>query len=317
MPAGGGLPPIDLMIVGAPKAGTTSLKAWLGQHPAVETHDAREFIYFASDEAYGQGYEAAFAAHFGAGARTAAARAAKSVAMMYSRGALARLKAHNPGVQVVLVLREPIARAHSEFWYAKRRGREPAESFAAAFDRMAGPGAEDARAHDAYLARGCYAEFLEPILDLFGPDQVSVLLLEELEREPVGACRALFGKLDGVDPAFAPSTDRRHNEAAAPRSGLLLYLTTRARQQPLLRAAMRSVLGVATRRRLRTALMGLNEARIETPGLDEERARGWPLTTHRGMRGSKPCWAEACAPGSRSVVGQPEQPDADPVEVEE
>ena len=84
--------------------------------------------------------------------------------MMYSREALARLKAHNPSVQVVLVLREPVARAHSEFWYAKRRGREPAESFAAALDRIAAQPVDDARAHDAYLARGRYAQFLEPIL---------------------------------------------------------------------------------------------------------------------------------------------------------
>jgi hypothetical protein len=268
MPAGVGSPPIDLMIVGAPKAGTTSLKSWLGQHPAIATHDTREFIYFASDEAFRQGYDAAFAAHFGEDARSSAARVAKSVAMMYSREALARLKAHNPAVQVALLLREPIARAHSEFWYAKRRGREPAASFAAALDRIAAQPADDARTHDAYLARGRYAEFLEPILDLFGPAQVGVLLLEELECDPVTACQALFGRLAGVDPAFAPPAERRHNEAAAPRSPLLLDVVTRARRQPVLRGALRAVLGAPARKRLRAALFGINEAPFEIPPLD-------------------------------------------------
>jgi len=268
MPAGGGSPPIDLMIVGAPKAGTTSLKSYLGQHPAVATHDAREFIHFANDEAFRQGYDAAFTAHFGQDARSSAARVAKSVAMMYSREALARLKAHNPLVQVVLVLREPIARAHSEFWYAKRRGREPAASFAAALDRIAAQPADDAGAHDAYLARGRYAEYLAPIIALFGPAQVSVLLLEELEQDPVKACRALFATLAGVDPAFAPSAETRHNEAAAPRSPLLLDVVTRARRQPVLRGALRAVLGAPARKRLRAALFGINEARFEIPSLD-------------------------------------------------
>jgi hypothetical protein len=268
MPPGGGSPPIDLMIVGAPKAGTTSLKAYLGQHPAVATHDAREFIHFANDEAFRQGYDAAFAAHFAADARTAAARVAKSVAMMYSREALARLKAHNPEVQVVLVLREPVARAHSEFWYAKRRGREPAASFAEALDRIVAQPTDDARTHDAYLARGRYAEFLGPIVDLFGSARVSVLLLEELERDPVEACRALFARLAGVDAGFAPAADRRHNEAAVPRSPLLLEAVTRARRQPLLRGALRAVLGAPERKRLRAALFGINEARFEIPPLD-------------------------------------------------
>lgn len=266
------------MIAGAPKAGTTSLKAYLGQHPAVATHEAREFIFFASDEAFGLGYDEAFDAHFGDDARAAAARVAKSVAMMYSREALMRLKAHNPAAQVVLLLREPVARAHSEFWYAKRRGREAAASFAEALDRNAARPVEDARTHDAYLARSCYAEYVETILSLFPPAQVAVLLLEELERDPVSVCRSLFAKLSGIDADFAPRARERHNEAAAPRNRMLLYLTTRARQQPLLRAALRAVLGAPARKRLRASLMGLNEARFEIPPLDamtRERLAGY------------------------------------------
>lgn len=256
------------MIVGAPKAGTTSLKAYLGEHPDVATHEPREFVYFANDDAFRQGYEAAFASQFDAAAETAAARVAKSVAMMYSREALARLKAHNPAVQVALVLREPVARAHSEFWYAKRQGREAAGSFAEALDRNAAQVVEDARAHDAYLARSRYVEHLDAILGLFGPAQVSVLLLEELDRDPVTACRALFARLASVDPAFTPSAERRHNEAAAPRSRFLLDLMTRGRRQPVFRGAVRAVLSAPARRRMRAALFGLNEARIGVPPLD-------------------------------------------------
>lgn len=306
MPVGGGSPPIDMMIVGAPKAGTTSLKSWLGQHPALVTHDAREFIHFANDEGFRQGYDAAFAAHFGPGARSCAARVAKSVAMMYSRAALTRLKEHNPSVQVVLVLREPVARAHSEFWYAKRRGREPAATFGAALDRIAAQPVEDARAHDAYLARGRYAEFLEPILELFGPAQVSVLLLEELEKDPVKACRALFARLAAVDAEFTPAVDRRHNEAAAPRNPRLLDVVMRARRQPVLRGALRAVLGAPARRRLRAALFGINETRFEIPTLDAPtRARletyfqPWNAKLETLLGRSLPAWQ----PISRTTAG--------------
>lgn len=262
------LPPIDLMIVGAPKSGTTSLKAWLGQHPDVASHDDRELIFFASDESYARGYQAAFEAHFGDRGRAAAARVAKSVAMMYSREALERLQRHNAGAQVVLVLREPIARAHSEFWYAKRRGREPAARFEDALARNAARGDEDARALDAYLARSRYAEHLAPLLGLFPPRHVQVLLLEELKADALAACRRLFATLPGVDPDFAPQVQERHNEAAAPRSRMLLYLTTQARRQPLLRAALRALVDAPARKRMRTALMGFNEERFEIPALE-------------------------------------------------
>jgi hypothetical protein len=261
-------PPIDLMIVGAPKCGTTSLKAWLGQHPAVAAHDDREFIFFASEESYARGYEAAFEAHFGDLGRSAAARVAKSVAMMYSREALERLLRHNAGVQVVLVLREPIARAHSEFWYAKRRGREPAARFEDALERNAALGAEDARALDAYLARSRYAEHLAPLLRLFPREQVQVLLLEELKEEALATCRRLFALLPGVEPEFAPRVKERHNEAAAPRSRMLLYLTTQARRQPVLRAALRGLVDAPARKRIRAALMGFNEERFALPALE-------------------------------------------------
>ena len=258
------------MIVGAPKAGTTSLKAWLGQHPDVATHDAREFIFFASDGAFSRGYEAAFGSHFDARARGAAARVAKSVAMMYSREALERLAAHNPATQVVLVLREPVARAHSEFWYAKRRGREGARTFEEALERCMAATVEDPREQDAYLARSRYLEHVEAVLARFPASQVSVLLLEELERDPESACRRLLSRLPGIDADVPFSARQRHNEAAAPRSRLLLYLTTQARKQPLLRAALRSVLGAESRKRLRTALMGLNDQRFEIPALAPE-----------------------------------------------
>jgi hypothetical protein len=267
-----GPPPIDLMIVGAPKSGTTSLKTWLGQHPEVATHAAREFIFFASDAAFAGGYEAAFRAQFAARASSVAARVAKSVAMMYSRAALARLAAHNPAVDVVLVLREPIARAHSEFWYAKRRGRESAPTFADALDRNAAGGIEDPNVHHAYLARSRYAEHLNAVLGAFPAGRVSVLLLEELERDPLSACRSLFARLAGVDPCFRPSVESRHNEAAAPRSVRLLDLMDRARRQPVLRGILHAALGAPARKRVRAALMGLNEASLEIPPLDSATA---------------------------------------------
>jgi hypothetical protein len=267
------LPVISMMIVGAPKAGTTSLKSYLGQHPGIVTHSQREFIYFASDAAYRRGAERAWKLHFGERIAPGSSIIAKSVSMMYSQDALERLRAHSPFVQLVLVLREPVARAYSEYWYARRRGQEAASSFREALERIARTEQEDPRSPDAYLARSRYVEHVRAIQRMFPPDRISVLLLEEMERDPATSCQSLFGKLAGIDPHFIPSTLHRENEAAAPRSKLLLDLTSRARELPLLRAGLRAVLGERTRQRLKSALENLNDAPLAPPPLDPSTSR--------------------------------------------
>jgi len=51
---------IDLMIIGAQKAGTTSLKNYLGEHPEICTHERIEFMFFVNEQEYKQGYKKIF-----------------------------------------------------------------------------------------------------------------------------------------------------------------------------------------------------------------------------------------------------------------
>ena len=55
---------IDLMIIGAQKAGTTALNHYLGQHPDVLGHPQTEFAYFRDDNLFAEGYEPVFRRHF-------------------------------------------------------------------------------------------------------------------------------------------------------------------------------------------------------------------------------------------------------------
>jgi len=261
-PASAGPRLIDLMIVGAPKAGTTSLKSYLGQHPGMFTHPQREFIYFAHDDEFARGFDRAWQLYF-AGARPGCAIAAKSVAMMYSPEALRRLRAHNPGVRVVLVLRDPVARAYSEFTYARRRGRESADSFEEAVARCLEDDDADPREPGAYLVRGRYAEFIEPILDLFPRGQVSVLPFETVTGEPVAACQGLFRELDGLDATFVPTSFEPENPAADVWSRSLLGVTADRSRLRGLRRGLRLLVGERSRQRIRAALQRLNDRSID------------------------------------------------------
>jgi hypothetical protein len=262
--------PIDLMIVGAPKSGTTSLKSYLAQHPGIFAHPQREFIYFAHDDEFAQGYERAWQLYLG-GAAGGQAVAAKSVAMMYSPLAMRRLREHSPGARVVLVLRNPVERAYSEFAYARRRGRETAENFEVAV-RRALVNDLDVLQPGAYVARGRYVEFVEPILAQFPGGQVSVIAFDSLAADPVSVCRQLYGSL-ALDVDFAPSAERRENPAAGVWSQALLKVTADRSRFGSLRRRLRPLISQRNRQRIRSALQRINDRPLELAPMTEETKR--------------------------------------------
>jgi hypothetical protein len=262
--------PIGLMIVGAPKSGTTSLKSYLAQHPDMYAHRQREFIYFAHDDEFAQGYARAWQLYFD-GASPRQIIAAKSVAMMYSPVAMRRLREHSPGARVVLILRDPVARAYSEFAYARRRGRETADSFEAAVQRCLET-ETDPLLPGAYLARGRYIEFIERIFDLFPPEQVSIVAFEALAADPVSVCQRLYRSL-GVDAGFVPAAGQRENPAAGVWSQSVLMLTAHRRRFGALRRRLRPLLSERSRQRIRSALQRLNDRPLALPAMSEHTRR--------------------------------------------
>lgn len=56
--------PIDLMIIGAQKAATSSLHHYLAQHPNICTHSQREMTYFIDDNEYQQDYRDIYKRYF-------------------------------------------------------------------------------------------------------------------------------------------------------------------------------------------------------------------------------------------------------------
>jgi hypothetical protein len=263
---------IGLMIVGAPKAGTTSLKSYLGQHPQIFVHSQRELIFFASDNAYFQGYDSAWRLYFSQ-ARSDQVLAGKSVAMMYSTVAMRRLKQHNPDVQVVLVLRDPVARAYSEFWYARRRGREASDTFGAAVERCLNAPNDDPLRPTAYLARGRYVQYVERVFELFPPTQVSVFLLEHIREKPVDVCRSLFRRLEAVDAGFAPVAIQQQNISAESRTSFLLSLTSDRNRLSMLRRGLRSLISERTKQNMKSRLQRTNDRPFSPPAMSDEMHR--------------------------------------------
>ena len=124
---------------------------------------------------------------------------------MYWETAPYRIWKYNPKMKWVLALRNPVDRALSAWNMETTRGKESL-SFAEAIEK------EAERCREAlplqhrvysYVDRGFYAHQVRRLFNIFGKDQVLVLLSEELRNEHQKTLKRVFEFL-GVDSSFVP-----------------------------------------------------------------------------------------------------------------
>ncbi len=217
MPASADPVGLDLMIVGAPKTASTSLFFYLGEHPQVDAANRSEFAYFVDDEEFQAGATAARRKYFAGDTPPGMVSMAKLAGLMYFPIAVERLHEDSPDVRVSVVLRNPVERAYSAYWFARRRGFEDLDTFEAALDagpHRAGLPKTDRPGMREYVERGRYAAYLPLLFDTFGLDRVHVSTLEDLSTRPedvVNELLAPFG-LAPVEPGTYEG--KRYNESA-------------------------------------------------------------------------------------------------------
>ncbi|MGZ6825615.1 MAG: sulfotransferase family protein [Mycobacteriales bacterium] len=215
----------DWVVLGAPKAGTTTLAAWLNGHPEAHVPPAKEVSYFDLHHARGPAW---YAAQF-AGASPGERLGDATPAYLYSDAALDRLRAVAPDARLLVLLREPAARVWSHYWFNRALGLEPRS-----FERALRAERRDPRNAPwgltaGYLACSRYVDRLEAVVDRFDREQLLVLMFDDLRSDPAGtfaaACRHV-GIADDVPP---PDGARAHNVGRQPRSALLQHALMRAR----------------------------------------------------------------------------------------
>jgi hypothetical protein len=215
----------SFLLIGAQRAGTTSLYAQLVRHPQVLPSLRKEVQYFTLHHARG---EAWYRAHFPTERALAARRAVCGEATPYYLfHPLAPERAHHllPDVRLLVVLREPVARAFSHYQHSRARGRETL-GFEAALEReaerLAAEGERPGFAHQhfSYFARGLYAEQLRRWLAWYPREHLLVLRFEELEADPQ-ACVARSVAFLGLAPAALPPPSVRNRGEYAPLEGAL------------------------------------------------------------------------------------------------
>lgn len=194
------------LLLGAPKCGTTAFAGWLGQHPGAYLSAVKELYFF--DDNWNRGLSW-YSEQFASGPAGALAGEA-TPSYLYSDVALDRIAATVPEARLLVLLREPVRRAWSQYMFTRQLGNE-SRSFAAAVQdelddesSLPWPGRVP-----GYVSGGAYAGRIRAVHDRFGRESLLVLFQEELTADPLGAY-ALACRHIGLDPGFVPD-QRREN----------------------------------------------------------------------------------------------------------
>jgi len=198
----------DYLIIGAHRAGSTSLWAYLSEHPCVGVNFPRlqgvkgvryfDENYYRGDRWYRShfptvGYRDYLRRRHGCGALAGDA----SSYYLFHPAAAQRAAAVVPDAKLIVLLRDPVTRAYSHWQRERRDGKEPLERFdqavAAEPERLAGEAdriLHDERyysyAHEnfSYMTQGHYLEALRRWLEHYPRERVHIELSERFSRDP-------------------------------------------------------------------------------------------------------------------------------------
>lgn len=220
----------DFIVVGAQRAGTTSLFEYLSQHPWIGRSFGKELHFF--DDLNGNfrkgltWYRAHFPSYpymFFAGTARGREMITGEASPYYLFRPLAaeRIARTLPDVKLIAILRNPVDRAYSHYHH-NVKGKGEALSFEAALEkepeRLAGE-VERITRDDAYrgekhqrysyLARGIYVDQLKRWFSVFPREQMLIVKSEDFYADRPGALQTVLRFL-GL-PAWAPKGYRHYN----------------------------------------------------------------------------------------------------------
>lgn len=219
----------NFIIAGVPKAGTSSLHAWLAAHPDAAASREKETGFFVDPGSHlfgrrgGAPYDLErYGRHFPvAPGREPRLVLESTPSYLYAREALRRIPDLPTRPRCVFVVREPSSQIFSLYRYFRENwswipaGMSFREFVSAARRGEHGFGGNEL-ARDA-LRNAAYVDFLEPWRDRLGPDRMRVHSFDALRADPRGLVAEL-ARWAGLDPRFYDARELpRENEGYAVR----------------------------------------------------------------------------------------------------
>ncbi len=190
----------NLFLIGAMKSGTTSLHAYLNSHPQIFMSGRKEPAFFAKEPACSNSEESYLSLFATVRDELIVGESSTSYTKApHHSGVPNRIAKFNPEARFIYIMRDPVERTISHYWFNVRYFGERRDMLTAIRD--------DPR----YQNVSNYPMQLAPYRDLFGPDRIATITFEELVGDTLSAVQKLFIFL-GVDSSVVPQNlERRAN----------------------------------------------------------------------------------------------------------
>ncbi|MBE9168869.1 sulfotransferase [Pleurocapsales cyanobacterium LEGE 06147] len=260
------------LIVGVQKAGTTSIYNYLQEHPQVYMSPVKETNFLEQDwenlppEQQNKNGIITFADYCRLFAdvkdEIAIGEASPNYLFHYESSA-ARIQLYVPEAQLIVVLRNPIERAYSDYLMHVR----DAISYRSLSEQI------KHSPHKSFIIRkGFYYTPLQYYLDKFDSTKIKVFLYEDLCQKPVNFMQEMYRYL-GVDDAFVPNVSKKAQIGKIPKNRTINNLLQRKNPlRNMAASALKSIMTSEARQILRERLIELNSKdKIQTPLASEDR----------------------------------------------
>lgn len=256
----------NFLVIGTAKGGTTALCHYLEEHPQIYFSPQKEPRFFGLEgekiDFQGPGdltrfryvtdietYQALFK-----NVTNEIAIGEGSTWYLYLPKSAERIRHYIPHVKLIIMLRDPVERAYSNFSGLRREGVEPLDDFTQVM------AVEEERIRNNwsptwhYKQKGFYYSQVKRYFDLFDRSQIKIYLYDDFKVNSQSVVQDIYRFL-GVDDTWIPNTSQKHNVSGIPRNKVLHQFL---KQSNPLRGFLHSIFPLKMRQDLKTSLINMN-----------------------------------------------------------
>jgi len=261
----------NFFLIGAAKAGTTSLYDLLKQHPQIYLPFNKEPLFFSQDSIYELGLNWYSRAYFKRAFKYPARGEASPHYLYWSEKVAPRIKSTygNVPVKFIAIFRDPVFRAYSWYRNMVKEGREDLP-FELALDQEI----KRLEIHQESLKRtgamtfgyefgSCYASNLQPFLNNFPRQNFFFLLQEEMNTNFRATIAALFEFLE-IDPIVTINSVSSNPASISRSDQLQHWLNIQSRS----REVLKRVIPIKIRYQVKKVLLNANAQPTKYSSLD-------------------------------------------------
>jgi len=194
-------------IVGAQRSSTSYLYNLLDEHPEIQMAKPLqpEPKFFLSDDEWQLGIDHYVKKYYSRDDNTRVF-GEKSTSYLENPDAGRRIKKMIPDAKVIIMLRNPVTRALSNYFFSKGNNLETRSLSEVFIDKIDEPVTDTKTSVSPfrYLKRGLYEQFIRSYHDIFDDDNIIILIREEFIQNSEGI-ESLYARLN-VEPSFLPTS---------------------------------------------------------------------------------------------------------------